>query len=630
MGFEQDHKGFQDYYEARRLNARIHVIQVLFGAVLVLYLFAFWYLQVVKVDYYKRLSDNNRLRRVTLMPLRGVIADDEHRVLANNRIAFNIRLDREKVTDMKAFFPRLAEILGIPEKTLNERLARYRGRPAFEPVILKEDVDLAEAAYIESRRLELPMLSVEVESRRNYLYGPLAAHALGYVGEVSEDQIKNDPSGEFELGEIVGKAGVEKVYDEELKGVKGWKQVVVNSLGREIQEVEEGRKPNPGRAMRLSIDLDLQRALEEAYGDEAGSAVFLDPSSGAVMAMISRPAYDPNVFAHRFSQDTWGGLVNDPRHPLQDRVSLSKFAPGSVFKIVMSIAALEENVATPARGDHCTGSWRFGDKVFQCWAVRKGGHGYLTMREAIIQSCNIYFYHLGNDMGIDRISKWAHLLGFGEPTGLDLPHEEAGTVPDPEWKRRVMPRDPIWHPGETISVSIGQGAVEVTPIQMATFAAAIGNGGTLYRPHLLLSHEVREGVEEVERQDYVVRRVAMHPRTLEVIKDAMWGVVNEDGTGGRAKIAGRDICAKTGTAQVFRASREVDADKLPKEKRDHAWFVGFAPKDDPKIAWAVFVQNGGHGGTTAAPIAKAVLERFFQKLDARQGGQQVASVAVPQ
>jgi penicillin-binding protein 2 len=630
MGFEQDHKGFQDYYETRRLSTRIQVIQVLFGAVLVLYLFAFWYLQVVKVDYYKRLSDNNRLRHVTLMPLRGVISDDEHRVLANNRIAFNIRLDREKVADMKSFFPRLAEILGVPEKTLSERLARYRGRPAFEPVILKEDVDLAEAAYIESRRLELPMLSVEVESRRNYLYGPLAAHALGYVGEVSEDQIKSDPSGEFDLGEIVGKAGVEKQYDADLKGVKGWKQVVVNSLGREIQEIEEGRKPNPGRAMRLSIDLDLQRALEEAYGDEAGSAVFLDPNSGAVMAMISRPAYDPNVFAHRFSQGTWEGLVSDPRHPLQDRVSQSKFAPGSVFKIVMSIAALEENVATPARGDHCTGSWRFGDKVYQCWAVRKGGHGYLTMREAIIQSCNIYFYHLGNDMGIDRISKWAHLLGFGEPTGLDLPHEDAGTVPDPEWKKRATPRDPIWHPGETISVSIGQGALEVTPIQMARFAAAIGNGGTLYRPHLLLSREVREGVDEEERQDYVEARVPLRARTLEVIKDAMWGVVNEDGTGGRAKIAGRDICAKTGTAQVFRASRDVDADKLPKDKRDHAWFVGFAPRDDPKIAWAVFVQNGGHGGTTAAPIARTVLEQFFQKLDLRQGGQQLASVAVPQ
>ena len=630
MGFEQDYKGLQDYYEARRLNTRIHVIQVLFGAVLVLYLFAFWYLQIVKVDYYRRLSDNNRLRRVTIMPLRGVITDAEHRVLANNRVAFNVRLDWEKVTDMKTFFPRLAGILEMPESTLRDRIARYRGRPVFEPVVLKEDVDLAEAAYIESRRLELRGLSVEVESRRNYLYGPLAAHALGYVGEVSEDQIKTDPSGEYELGEIVGKDGVERQYDEDLKGDKGWKQVVVNSLGREIQEIEAGRKPDPGRALRLSLDLDLQRALEAAYADEAGSAVFLDPASGAILAIISRPAYDPNVFAHRFSQDIWGGLVNDPRRPLQNRVSMSKFAPGSVFKIVMSIAALEDGIATPARGDHCTGTWRFGEKVYQCWAVRKGGHGYLTMREAIIQSCNIYFYHLGNDMGIDRISKWAHRFGFGEPTGVDLPHEESGTVPDPDWKRRTVLRDPIWHPGETISVSIGQGAIEVTPIQMAMFAAAIGNGGTLYRPHLLLSREVREGIEEDERQDYVIRRVELRPRTLEVIRDAMWGVVNEDGTGGRAKIAGRDICAKTGTAQVFRASRDIDADKLPKDKRDHAWFVGFAPKDNPRIAWAVFVQNGGHGGTTAAPIARAVLERFFQKLDSRQGVQQLASVAVPQ
>ena len=630
MGFEQDYKGFQDYYEARRLNVRILVIQALLGAVLVVYLLAFWYLQVVKVDHYRRLSDSNRLRRVTIMPLRGVIKDAENRVLANSRIAFNIRLDREKVPEMQAFLPRLAGILGIPETTLRERLAKYRGRPAFEPVILKEDVDLAEAAYIESRRLELPMLSVEVESRRNYLYGPLAAHALGYVGEVSEDQIKADPSAGYDLGEIVGVAGVEKQYDSPLKGMKGWKQVVVNSFGREIQEVQEGRKSNPGRALRLSIDLDLQRALEEAYADEAGSAVFLDPHSGAVLAMISRPAFDSNVFSRRFSQDTWEGLVRDPRHPLQNRVSLSKFAPGSVFKIVMSIAALEEGIATPARADHCTGSWRFGDKTFQCWAIRKGGHGYLRMREAIIQSCNVYFYRLGNEMGIDRISKWAHLFGFGEPTGIDLPEEKAGTVPDPEWKKRALPRDPVWHPGETISVSIGQGALEVTPIQMAVFAAAIGNGGTLYRPHLVVSREVREGVEEDEHQDYVVRRIDMKAKTLEVIRDAMWGVVNDEGTGGRARIAGRDICAKTGTAQVFKASRDVDADKLPKERRDHAWFVGFAPRDDPKIAWAVFVQNGGHGGTTAAPIARAVLERYFGKEDARTGVQQLASVAVSQ
>jgi len=623
-------KDAQDYYEEHRLNTRITIIQVLFGAILFVYLMAFWYLQVVRVEDYRRLSDNNRLRHVTLMPLRGVITDVEHRVLANNRVAFNIRLDREKVPDLRAFLPELSRILAMKETVLRERLARYRTRPRFEPVILKEDVDLAEAAYIESRRLELPMLAVEVESRRNYLYGPLAAHALGYVGEVSEREIKDHPETGYDLGEIVGTAGLEKKYDPDLKGTKGWKQVVVNSLGREIEEIEGGRRPTPGRALRLTLDLRLQQALEQAYGEEAGSAVFLDPNSGAVLAMISRPAFDPNVFVRRFSQDTWDELENDPHHPLQDRASLSKFAPGSVFKIVMSIAALEDGVASPSRGDHCTGSWKFGDKIYQCWAIRKGGHGYLTMREAIIKSCNIYFYHLGNDMGIERISRWAHALGFGQPTGIDLPQEKGGTVPDPDWKKETFKKtDPIWHPGETISVSIGQGALEVTPIQMAVFAAVIANGGTIYRPHLTRAVEVREGVEEERREDDVVRRVPLHPRTLEVIRDAMWGVVNEDGTGVRAKIAGRDVCAKTGTAQVFKASRDVDADKLPKEKRDHAWFVGFAPKDNPQIAWAVFVQNGGHGGTAAAPIARAVLETFFKVQDLRQELPQLARASVP-
>ncbi|MGH9749109.1 MAG: penicillin-binding protein 2 [Candidatus Polarisedimenticolia bacterium] len=627
MSFQTSVRSSQDYYESRRLATRLTVIQILFGTVLLVYLASFWYLQVVKSDHYRRLSDNNRLRRVTLTPLRGVITDLEHRVLANNRIAFNILLNREKVPDLKAFFPELARILGMDQATLRERLLRYRTRPAFEPVILKEDVDLSEAAFIESRRLELPMLSVEVESRRSYLHGPLAAHALGYVGEVSEQQIKDAPEGRYDLGDIVGKDGVESRYNEDLKGVKGWKQVVVNSLGREIQEIEEGRRPTPGRSLRLTLDLDLQQTLETAFADEAGSAVFLDPRSGALLAMISRPAFDPNVFATRFSQNTWEGLVRDPRHPLQNRASLSKFAPGSVFKILLSIAALEDGVAGPGRGDFCDGGFRFGDKTFQCWAIRKGGHGYMTMREAIIHSCNVYFYRLGNELGIERIARWAKAFGFGQRTGIDLPDEKGGTVPDPEWKRTANPRDPTWHPGETISVSIGQGALEVTPLQMAVFSAALGNGGRIYRPHLIAAREIREGVEEETRDDTLVRTIPLQARTLQVVKEAMWGVVNELGTGARARIAGRDVCAKTGTAQVFRASRDIDADLLPKERRDHAWFVGFAPKENPEVAFAVFVQNGGHGGTTAAPIARAVLESYFRKKDMRPGAQQLASAS---
>jgi len=615
----------KDYLEEQRLSVRITVIQVLFGAALAVYLMTFWYLQVVRTDYYRRLSDSNHLRRVTLLPQRGLIADAEDRPLVGNRIAFNVRLDREKAGEVAALMPTLSRILGTGEHTLFERLSRYRARPAFEPVVLKEDVDLREVAYIESRRLELPMVSIEIESRRDYPHGELAAHVLGYVGEVNEEQVRKDQQREFDLGDVVGRAGIERQYDAALRGAKGWKEVVVNSHGREMQEVGEGRQPSPGRALRLTVDLDLQATLEQAYGEELGSAIFLNPDSGAILAMISRPAYDPNVFARRFSQDVWQTLRGDPRHPLQDRVSLSKFAPGSVFKIVMAIAALEERVAGPGRIDHCSGSYRFGEKSFLCWGIRKGGHGWIGMREALIQSCNVYFYRLGNEMGIDRIAKWARLLGFGAPTGIDLPHEEGGTVPDPDWKRRAVPRDPTWHPGETISVSIGQGALEVTPLQMAVLASTLANGGTVYRPHLVRSKETREGVEEGAGDEALVRTVSLQPSTLAVIKDALWGVVNDAGTGARARIEGRDVCAKTGTAQVFRVSRDIDADKLPKEKRDHAWFVGFAPKDKPQIAWAVFVQNGGHGGTVGAPIARAVLERFFTKQDSRQGDVRVAS-----
>ncbi len=619
----------QDYYEERRFERRITAIQIVFIVVLVVYVMVFWYLQIVRTDHYRTLSDNNRLRRVTVMPLRGEILDRQEKLLATNRVAFNLRLDREKVVDPDSLLPTLSRILNTDETVLRSRLASYRDRPLFEPVVLKEDLQLAEVAYVESRRASLPMLSVEVESRRDYPHASVAAHILGYVGEVTDGQVKADVDGQYVLGEIVGKAGIERQFDSDLRGTKGWKQVVVNSLGREIQEVEGGHRPEAGHALRLNLDFDLQTTLEEAYGEEAGSAVFLDPQSGAVLAMVSRPAFDPNIFARRFSQDSWLSLANDPRHPLQDRASLSKFAPGSVFKIVMAIAAMEEGIADSSRMDRCTGAWRFGRRSYRCWAQRKGGHGVIALREAITQSCNVYFYRLGDEMGIERIARWARKLGFGRPTGIDLAHEERGTVPDPEWKKRANPDDPNWYPGETISVSIGQGALEVTPLQMAVFAATVANGGTIYRPRLVRSKEIREGVERNLKAGEVVRKVALRQETLEVIRDAMWAVVNDQGTGGRARIEGRDVCGKTGTSQVYISSRDIDADDMDKDKRDHAWFMGFAPKENPQIAWAVFVEHGGHGGTTAAPIARAVLERFFDKQESVVGEETLARASAP-
>lgn len=607
-------KDFKDYYEERRLQRRITVVFVLLAGVFLFYMFDLWYLQVVNGENYQRLADNNRLRQVVLNPLRGDILDREGRLLVRNRISFNVLLDQEKVTNLDTTVLTLSRILSLPPETIRERIARYRNRPSFEPVIVKEDVGLDEAAYLEARRLEYPEVSVAVEPKRSYEEGELAAHALGYVGEISETQLTSPRYTGYQLGDVIGKAGLEGHYNADLIGQKGWKQVIVNSLGREIREVPAGKRPISGNALRLTLDLDLQRELEAGFADKTGSAVFLDPDSGEVLAIVSKPSFDPNIFAKRFSARHWNDLLNDASHPLQNRAIQSKFAPGSVFKIVLAIAALESGRAGPGRADFCPGYAVIYGRRFLCH--QEGGHGAVAMIEAIKRSCNVYFYHLGKDLGIGLISEWAHKLGFGAPSGVDLRHEEAGTVPDEEWKRRT--RNEPWWPGETISVSIGQGALEVTPIQMAAFAAAIGNGGAFYRPHLLKGREIRDGVEEAERRPQPVRRIELKTATLGVVKEAMWRVVNQGGTGTRAAIAGKDVCGKTGTAQVVKASAGVKSDDLAEAIRDNAWFIGFAPREHPKIAFAVFVERGGHGGEAAAPIAQRVLVKFFEKQEPRR------------
>ena len=616
-------KDFKDYYEERRLQRRISFIFVLLAGLFLSYLFNLWYLQVVNGDNYRRLADNNRLRQVVENPLRGLILDRDGRPIVRNRIAFNVLLDREKIGRLDGTVQSLSKILNLPEGTVRERIERYRNRPTFEPVIVKEDVDLAEAAYLESRRLELPEVSVAIEPKRSYEDHDLAAHALGYVGEISETQLGKPRFAGYQLGDVVGKAGLESYYDNDLAGEKGWKQVIVNSLGREIRSLPVGKRPLPGNALRLTLDLDLQEALEAAFADKMGSAVFLDPDTGEILAIISKPSFDPNVFARRFSVEEWKELINSETHPLQNRAIQSKFAPGSVFKIVMAIAALESGKATPSRTDFCPGYTVIYGRKFLCH--QEGGHGTVAMLEAIKKSCNVYFYHLGKDMGIQIISEWAHKLGFGQPTGIDLAHEESGTVPDDAWKRRT--RNEQWYPGETISVSIGQGALEVTPIQMAVFASVIGNGGTFYRPHLLISREVRGGVEEATKPPEVLGKVNLKPSTLQVVKEAMWEVVNQGGTGTKAAIPGKDVCGKTGTAQVVKASAGVKSEKLAEAIRDNAWFVGFAPRDHPRIAFAVFVERGGHGGEAAAPIAQTVMLKFFEKQERALEGSQLARAA---
>ncbi len=365
-----------------------------------------------------------------------------------------------------------------------------------------------------------------------------------------------------------------------------------------MEELAGGTPPVPGAAVQLTIDLALQRELESAFGDRVGAAVFMDPRTGAILAMTSRPGFDPNFFARRFSRTVWKGLVDHPLDPLQNRAVHSAYSPGSTFKPVMAAAALEEGIAHESTVYHCSGAGMFHGRVFRCH--ERGGHGSIGMKEAIKKSCNVYFYNLGSRLGIEAVARYARHMGLGRPTGIDIEPESPGLVPSPEWKMSVSGER--WYPSETISVSIGQGPVSITPLQMAMVQGFIATNGLRVRPHLRAGGEALAGDESYE----VISR-----RSLHVIREAEWAVVNDHGTGWRARIEGKDVCGKTGTAQVYAGSADLEDDEIPEAMRDHAWFVGFAPRDDARIAFAIIVEHGGHGGESAAPIAHKVLEVFF-------------------
>jgi len=592
-----------EFVEKQRIARRTSVLGAGFVVAFVVYGGLLWYTMVVQADFYRTLAASNALRTEPVPAYRGLIVDRKERILVRNRLSFDVVLDRERLGRGAAPLAFLARTLGLTERALSERLEAARGRPRHEPVILGEDVSLSEAATVEARQLEYPELRVEVSSRRDYAESGLAAHVLGYVGEVSDAELA---SGRFDArlapGAIVGKAGVERVYEAELQGEQGLRQVIVNARGRIIEEVGVDREPVHGHDLRLTLDLDLQRSLEEALEGQVGAAVFLDPWSGEVLAMASAPRFEPNLFQRRFAPEAWRALVADPRKPLQNRAALSRFSPGSTFKLAVAAAGLEEGVITGSTIIHCGGAASFYGRTFRCH--KAGGHGAVDLESAIVHSCNVYFYTVGQRLGIERIAAYARRLGLGEPTGIDLGGEEEGLVPTPEWKQRV--RHEPWYAGETISVSIGQGPLGTTPLQMARLAAALANGGRHVTPHL----RWRGAQGEAELAAQARAEAGFSNATIQALRRAMSGVVSY-GTGTKASLPGIAVAAKTGTAQYSSRSAGVDADQLPYDIRDHAWFVGFAPADEPRIAFAVFIEHGGHGGTTAAPVARRVLETFF-------------------
>lgn len=598
--------------DRRRIGVRLAALQVAAVVVFAALAMSFWYLQVVQHAYYNEMAENNHQRTLALRAPRGVLFDRDGRVLVENRHSFNVSIVREHTRDLDRTIRLLSAVAGIDERRVRQIVDRHRGEPAYRPIVVIEDASLAQVAAITARRLdfELPDVVIEEVPTRQYPTDALAAHLFGYVGEAAESQVGDGVTS----GSIVGQMGVERIYNKLLMGRDGAKRVVVNSMGREIRELDRVA-PVEGRRVQLTIDYDLQKAAEDGFRHAGfnGAALILDPHNGDVLAFVSLPTFDPNDFAAGIDRVTWNALNADRLRPLQNRVIQGRYSPGSTFKIVVAVAALEEGLVTPDFKVHCPGGATFYGRYFKCHL--KGGHGTVDMRHAIEKSCNVYFYTLGNMLGVDRIHKWAVNLGLAGKTGIDLPNEQESLVPSTEWKRKTTGEK--WYAGETISVAIGQGQNAVTPASLAVMMATVANGGTRVTPRVVKAIDEGDGTFRPVPAAAVADRVAFRPDTLAALHDGLWMVVNAAGTGGRGRVPGRDVAGKTGTAQVIsNQGRQAARGRTDRDLRDHGWFVFFAPKDDPEIAGVIFAEHGEHG-YLGAPIARHVIETYFAKKEGK-------------
>ena len=608
------------FVSVERDNSRHLLLVFQLGAALVFVALAisFWNFQIGQHARFSEMAENNHQRTLPLRAPRGVVFDRDGRVLVENRYSLNISLVRERVEDLDESLSLLARVTNIPLQAVYDVIQRNPSVPDHRPLMIVRDASLSQVAAVTARRLELPGVVVEQVPTRYYPSRTMASHLFGYVGEVTDAQLRGAADTRVRSGALVGQSGVEQRYNEFLMGDDGERHVVVNSVGREIEMIDEV-PPDAGRQIQLTLDYDLQRAAEEAFEAEgyAGSAVVLDPQSGEVLSLVSLPAYDPNDFAVGIDSETWTSLNSDSLRPLQNRALQGRYPPGSTFKIVMAAAALEEGVITPDFKVACRGGGTFFRRFFRCHST----HGTVSLDEALEKSCNTYFYTIGNMLDVDVINRWSSAFGLGVMSGIDLPHEVQGLIPSRAWKRERFGEP--WYPGETISVAIGQGAVSVTPVSLAVMMATAANGGKRVTPRLLKAVRDGDGWREFEPPP-VESTAIMQPDTADAIRRGLWMVVNHEGTGGRARIEGRDVIGKSGTAQVVSLSGRASAEDEDVDLRDHGWFVFAAPRDNPQIAGVVFAEHSDHG-YLAAPIAKHIMETFF----AKQDGQPLPALSGP-
>jgi len=601
-----------DGFEPGQFKHKFKLLFIIVSVALSLLVMRMWYLQVIKGDELRQRSENNSVRLRKIKPMRGLIMDDGRRVLVDNQPSFDIVFIPNRTKDIWKVIDKIKELYTERSLTL-PALSALPGRvKPFVPVLLERNISMEKLAVVETHALDLPGVMTEVTPVRKYLNGEITAQIIGFTGEVNREELDRNTTDKLKTGDIIGKFGIEKFLDSHLRGKSGAEQVEVNVAGKAIRSL--GRIPaTTGDNVVLTIDSALQEAAWSALGNRAGAVAVLDPRNGAVLALVSSPSFDPNLFNGGISFDDWERLSNDPGHPMENRSISGQYPPGSTYKIVVAAAALEEGLITPETTFYCNGTFALGDRVFRCWQAK--GHGNVNLHRAIVESCDVYFYNLGKLLGVDRIAAYARAFGLGAPLGIDLPREKDGLIPTKQWKLSRFRQS--WQMGETISIAIGQGFNLVTPIQLANAYAALANGGTLYRPRLVKQLESSDGhvvkVSQPEKQGVLPVR----PQYIQVINQALWGAVNEKGgTGYILKRQEQDVCGKTGTAQVIGLPQDAKARKAKRASadfQDHALFVCFAPYGNPEIVVAVILENAGHGGSAAAPVARKVIDTYFSR-----------------
>lgn len=614
--------------EAVRRKIKFFVVLTIF-AFLCLWM-RVWYLQILKGMHFQELSENNRVRLISLPADRGTIRDRNGKTLVSIRPSFNLYVTPEDAKNLSETLIWLEKILDFDKELL---LQEIKGSRSFKQVLIKRDIERKAVAIVEENKMRLPGIEIKVEPLRNYVHGQLASHVLGYLGEISKEKLKslNDPS--YEQGDFIGKNGLEIIYETLLRGKKGYKEVEVDVSGREFKTLRK-LSPRSGNTLTLTLDLRVQKVLEEIMHSTpeepvSGSVVMMKVHTGEIIAIASEPAFDANLFAAGISRENWKALMQDNLRPLQHRTISGQYPPGSTYKIVTALAGLEEKIITPDTTVYCPGHFRLGRGRYRCW--KRGGHGSMNLHSALVQSCDVYFYTIGHRLGIDKIHEYAKELGLGDLTGIQLMGEKRGLIPSTQWK--LQSRNQAWLLGETISASIGQGYNLVTPLQQARFMATVANGGVSLKPLLVKKIVDPDGRLIKEFHADVQHKVRIKRENMELVREALLGVVNEArGTGRRARVKGIKVSGKTGTAQVvkMKATEDIDKDeKIPYQFRDHAWFVAFAPYEKPEVAVSVLVEHGGHGGAAAAPVAQKLFEKYFELYPPIEPVEQAETEKVP-